>query len=171
MSFVSRLFGTALALTVLTTPLTAQTVSDADLAVTSSQFKATVSGKTVRTYSQRNGNRIEYFATNGKVYVWPARMQLLIGTWKPCTQDMQVMDTATGTTKPVKIASICRTLPNPNGGTQTWNSTWPVYGKQIVERADGDLFGLSQRADAPYAMGKRSLPFAKVQANIKKYTK
>ncbi|MCA3481985.1 MAG: hypothetical protein IOD00_15390 [Rhodobacter sp.] len=163
-------FAAVLAALTLATPVMAQFVTDEDLAVTPAQFKAAVSGRTVRTYSQELVNRVEYFDPGGKVYVWPARANLLIGTWKPCSQDLVAVD-ASGQEKPVKIASICRVLPNPDGGTQTWNSTWVIYGKQIVERAEGDIFSLSQRTEAPYGMGKRSVDFEGLQANIRKYTR
>ena len=163
-------FAAVLAALTFTTPVMAQDVTDEELAVTPAQFKAAVSGRTVRTYSQEDGNLVEYFAPNGKVYVWPARANLLIGTWAPCSKDAALVD-ASGQKKPLKIASICRTLPNPEGGTQTWNTTWVIYGRQIVERAEGDIFSLSKRTDAPYAMGKRSVDFKGLQANIKKYTK
>jgi len=163
-------FAAVLAALTLATPVMAQFATDEDLAVTPAQFKAAVSGRTVRTYSQELGNRVEYFDPGGKVYVWPARANLLIGTWKPCSQDLVAVD-ASGQEKPVKVASICRVLPNPDGGTQTWNSTWVIYGKQIVERAEGDIFSLSQRTEAPYGMGKRSVDFEGLQANIRKYTR
>jgi len=163
-------FAAVLAAFTLTTPVMAQDVTDQELAVTPAQFKAVVSGRTVRTYSEEDGNLVEYFASNGKVYVWPARANMLIGTWKPCTKDAALVDDS-GQKKPLKIAAICRTLPNPEGGTQTWNSTWVVFGRQIVERAEGDIFSLSKRTGAPYGMGKRSVDFKGLQANIKKYTK
>jgi hypothetical protein len=163
-------FAAVLAALTFTTPAMAQFASDEDLAVTPAQFKAAVSGRTVRTYSQEDGNRVEYFDPNGKVYVWPARAHLLVGTWKPCSQDLIAVDDS-GQQKPVEIASICRVLPDPDGGTQTWNSTWVIYGKLIVERAEGDIFSLSKRTGAPYGMGKRSVDFKGLQANIKKYNK
>jgi hypothetical protein len=174
-------FAAVLAALTLSAPATAQNYDnvqvyddkaavDKDLAVTPAQFKAVVSGRTVRTYSEEHGNLVEYFASNGKVYVWPAKSNMLIGTWKPCTEDGALQD-PNGQEKAIKIAAICRTLPNPKGGTQTWNSTWVTYGKQIVERAEGDIFSLSKRTEAPYWMGKRSVNFKGLQANIKKYTK
>lgn len=163
-------FAAVLAALTFTTPVMAQLASDEDLAVTPAQFKAAVSGRTVRTYSQEDGNLVEYFASNGKVYVWPARSNLVIGTWEPCRQDIEVMDSS-GQMKSVKVGSICRTFPKQGGGTKTWNSWWPTYGKLIVERAEGDIFSLSKRTDAPYGMGKRSVDFKGLQANIKKYTK
>jgi hypothetical protein len=163
-------FAAVLAAFTLTTPVMAQFASDEDLAVTPAQFRAAVSGRTVRTYSEEFGNRVEYFDPNGKVYVWPERAHLLVGTRKPCSQYLIAVDNS-GQQKPVEIASICRVLPDPDGGTQTWNSTWVVFGRQIVERAEGDIFSLSKRTDAPYWMGKRSVDFKGLQANIKKYTK
>lgn len=149
-------------------PLAAQGVSDADLAITTKALKAQIVGKTVRTHTYETGQRIEYFAPDGTVYVWPARRNLLIGSWKTCSQEHQIYDVATGTTTPITLATICRTLPKPGGGTQTWNSPGASYLKTVLETAQGDLFGLAALREAPYPMGKRTTDFAYLQRQIAK---
>lgn len=152
----------------LATPAFAQNVADADLTISKSAVKKFVSGKTIRTYTRKQGNRIEYFAPNGKIYVWPARLNLIIGTWAVCDREAKMVDPTTQKVKEMKLASICRKLPVEGNPDQTWNSPWATYKPTIQEYQAGDLFDLSGRTDAPYPMGKRSEPFAYFIKKIEK---
>lgn len=160
------LLGAALAV-VIGSAAPAQTIADEDLAISKGAVKAFVSGKTVRTYTRKHGNRIEYFAPNGKIYVWPARLNLLVGTWRICDREAKLVDPKTKKVKAMKLASVCRKLPVASNPNQEWNSPWATYKPTIQEYVKGDLFSLTGRTDAPYPMGKRSTPFSYYQSKIK----
>lgn len=149
-------------------PSAAQQVSDEDLATRPATVKKLVSGQTIRTYTRNHGNRIEYFAPNGKVYVWPARMQMITGTWKTCTKTAKLADPKTQKVKDLKLAAICRKLPTSTAPDQTWDSIWATYKYNIREQVAGDLFKLSTRTGAPYALGKRDEGFAYYVKKVEK---
>ena len=148
--------------------LSAQQVSDEVLAMKPAQVKKVISGMTIRTYTRKHGNRIEYFAPNGKVYFWPARMDMIIGTWKVCTKTAKLADPKTQKVKDIKLAAICRKLPVPQAPNQTLETVWVSYQPAIRETAKGDIFNLSSRTNAPYPMGKRDQGFAYYLKKVEK---
>lgn len=157
------------ALLVLATPVMGQVANPDDVKISASAMKRQISGMTVRSYSDDNGQAIEFYAKNGDVYLWlGGGAKLLIGKWKTCTKKGQMVGNVANSVKDVTVSAICRTLPKPGGGTQNFDTPWVSFGPSIQETAKGDLFKLAELRESPYPMGTRKTDFAYLQKQIAK---
>ncbi len=149
----------------LSLPVTGQTVSDAELTITASAVKREVSNMTLRSYTRANGQMVEYLAPNGALYLWLGNNEFMIGTWKTCMKEAQVISNKGKQT--LSLAAICRSLPNPKGGKQSFDTVWMDFSKtSLLESAQGDIFNLAKLKKAPYKMSKSRSDFAAMQKKI-----
>lgn len=144
-----------------TTLAFAQGVSDKDLSTKPTTVKSFITGKTIRTYGGQLQNTVEYFAPNGKVYLWSSRRRMAIGTWRICSEEVKKINKKTMAAQSIKVASICRTFPTGNGKSVPFNTVWATSYKPLMqEHAKGDIFGLANRKKEPFVLGVRSDKFS-----------
>lgn len=143
---------------------------------TEAQARAALSDKTHLSLSAAHGPQIEYSSADGRVYLWyPGNNVILPGTWevksakytKRTTRGDQVTEFAGS------LAMNCYRY-----GSNTYNPVTRSRGSRPecevaskanaanVEVADGDIFGLSQRSEAPFVLTRDIESFAQVRARV-----
>lgn len=108
-------------------------------------------GKTVRYFVSGHGTQIEYYRDDGRLFLWyPGNSVVVPGEWR-------VRDSAWGD---LRIGPhVCfRYGPNSyNPVTKTYGGIWECssigeLNIDIQEKADGDIFGLSERRLVPFKL-------------------
>jgi hypothetical protein len=114
------------------------------------------------SYSPGHGTQVEYVAANGTNFLWyPGNAVVLPGRWK-----------LRGTAG-VKATQICFVY-----GAHTYNPVTGVVGAQWeceatasyislqVERANGDIFGLTHRTSVPFVLSRQRTSLADLSQHI-----
>ena len=124
------------------------------------QATAHLADKTVRTYSPAYGNQIEYFAPDGRAYLWfPGNSRPVPSRWR-----LEHF---------VFRYKICFQYPNSSYDAVTkepggkWECQYLYrYAGRIVEITKTDIFNLAS-GRVPYKLPPQNLDFATLQARIK----
>jgi hypothetical protein len=124
-------------------------------------------GKTRVTFMPGHGTQISYMRPDGAIFLWyPGNAVVLPGRWR-------IEARWAGGTPPAKEALLCFQY-RPN----TYNPVTQVLGGRqecvparamsrfIVDRADGDIFGLAGRSSAPFRLAREPTTIAAVKAQI-----
>jgi hypothetical protein len=118
--------------------------------------------KTHLTSSSGHGTQISYMRPNGVVSLWyPGNAVVLQGSWR------------IGETAGTPVASLCFRY-----GANTYNPVikeqggrWSclpahLWARVTVERADGDIFALGGRGDAPFKLSREATTIADLQKSV-----
>lgn len=143
---------------------------------TEAQARAALSDKTHLSLSSAHGPQIEYSSADGRVYLWyPGNKVILPGTW-----EVKSAKYTKRTTRGDKVTEFVGSLAMNcyRYGRNTYNPVTRSLGSRPecevagkanaanVEVADGDIFGLSQRSEAPFVLTRDIESFAQVRARI-----
>jgi len=113
--------------------------------------------QTIMTYSPGHGTQVEYYDKKGGTWLWyPGNKVVLPGRWK------------------TESGKICfGYTPNSyNPVTGHTGASWEcqplkIFESVVVERAPGDVFGLSQRAKPPFSLPKRRTSIEALSKRLK----
>jgi hypothetical protein len=120
--------------------------------LTEARARELLIGKTHMTFSGGHGTQVSYLRSDGVEFLWyPGNAVVVRGKW----------DIAKHATEPRGYADICFLY-----GTNTYNpvtrrvgGNWEcrpahLYVRSIIDRADGDVFGLAKRAAVPFELSR-----------------
>lgn len=114
-------------------------------------------GKTAMTYSNQHGTQVEYFAPDGRSFLWyPGNLTIVPSFWK--IQDRGI----------ILENGICWKYPSTsyNPATARDGGSWecrPVSRHWVIDFAEGDVFDLSHRRLVPYRLPRKRTSIERLQ--------
>lgn len=145
--------------------------------ITEAQARAALSNKTSLSLSPGHGPQIEYASADGRVYLWyPGNNVVLSGEWEVrkanySRRTTKVDGSVTEFSAPLALDCFRYGGNTYNPVTRTRGNKWECQASGVskasrVEIADGDIFGLSQRAEPPFVLTRDVESFAQVRARM-----
>ena len=109
--------------------------------------------KTHMSFSAGHGTQISYLGSDGIEALWyPGNARMVRGKWRIVEH---ANEPAGG------YADICFLYPTNgyNPVTRKWGGDWEcrpahVYARSIIDRSDGDVFGLANRGAVPFTLSR-----------------
>ncbi len=139
---------------------TATTAPNAAPGIASSAVltEAGLAGRTVLFYDSGHGTQVEYFGTDGRVFLWyPGNARILPGAWKIERGDICFAYRGTTYNPVTKVVSTgnfqCRPFAR-------------FASEGTVESAPGDVLGLSRRTAAPFSLPRRRTSLQALAARL-----
>lgn len=125
-----------------------------------SKVKSYYAGNTVMTYNKPYGTQVEYFAPNGKTYLWyPGNRAIVRGEWKV----NKGKDGFPQTCFRYQANSVNPYTKVPGGQWQCAQSIYIMF--TDIQRVKGDALGLSK--GLPFKLSKRKTSFKKLAKKAK----
>lgn len=163
-----RIIFMAIAAIFLASTLQAQSIS---------RTKDIIAGSTAYFFEAQHGTQIEYYAENGRLYLWyPGNRRIVQGAWK-VEKTKSCGPGADGfyACKTLNTPSVCYKYPSNSYNPVTQRAgghfeceTFKSHRATLQERVDGDIFGLSKSKRVPFRLGRAVTSFNDITAKIQR---